>query len=68
MQNCDDDRLVEAVRGFFCLWDVISKAYRDPIAKGQIYVLDTIMPVVMTVCMLHWNFVNVIYATAGNAL
>jgi hypothetical protein len=35
MQNCDDDKLVEAVRGYFCLWKVSSKAYRDATAKEQ---------------------------------
>ena len=29
----DDEELIELVRGYPCLWQVTSKAYRDQIAK-----------------------------------
>ena len=31
----DDEKLIEAVRGYFCLWLVKSKAYRDAVAKAN---------------------------------
>ena len=30
-----DEKLIEAVRGYSCLWQVNSKAYKDTIAKGN---------------------------------
>ena len=31
--NMDDEKLIEAIRGFPCLWQVSIKAYKDARAK-----------------------------------
>jgi hypothetical protein len=39
VQNCDNDKLVEAASaGYFCLWEVSSKVYRE----GQTYICTNI--------------------------
>ena len=71
MQNCDNDKLVEAVQATSACGKSAAKCTGMQLQRGKhIYAetLDTILPVVMAVCTLHRNFLNGIYATAGNAL
>ena len=35
----DEEKLIEAVRGFLCLWQVTAKCYKDAIAKENAWKL-----------------------------
>ena len=50
-----DEKLVEAVRGFACLWQVNSKAYKDNIAKENAWKAIGEQVHICSMCINAWR-------------